>query len=343
MTDDADTDAAAALTYTNPVYDGYLADPFAWEHEGVYYAIGTGGEPPGERPPERVFPLLRSRDFARWEPAGAALVPPDPALGGDFWAPEVAFSEGRFYLYYSVGRGDKGHQLRVAVSADPLGPYHDQETALVDPSACPFAIDPHPFRDDDGRWYLFYARDFLDGEEHGARHGTALAVDRMVDMTRLAGEERTVLRARSDWQRFMAGRTMYDAVYDWHTLEGPFVRKHEDRYYCFFSGGRWDSEFYGVDYGVADHVLGPYTDAGNETGARVLRTLPGRVLGPGHNSIVTGPDGATDYVVYHAWDTERRARRMCLDRLVWTDDGPRCEGPTWTPQSLPARRRPENR
>jgi hypothetical protein len=29
-------------TYTNPVYKGYFADPFVWQHEGVYYAIGTG-------------------------------------------------------------------------------------------------------------------------------------------------------------------------------------------------------------------------------------------------------------------------------------------------------------
>ena len=41
------------------------------------------------------------------------------------------------------------------------------------PPECPFAIDPHPFQDADGRWYLFYATDFLD-TEGGARAGTAL-------------------------------------------------------------------------------------------------------------------------------------------------------------------------
>jgi hypothetical protein len=25
---------------------------------------------------------------------------------------------------------------------------------------------------------------------------------------------------------------------------------------------------------------------------------------------------------------------MCLDKLAWTEFGPRCLGPTWTPQSL---------
>ena len=26
---------------------------------------------------------------------------------------------------------------------------------------------------------------------------------------------------------------------------------------------------------------------------------------------------------------------LCLDRLAWTPDGPRCVGPTYTPQPLP--------
>ncbi|RYG19514.1 glycoside hydrolase, partial [bacterium] len=68
------------------------------------------------------------------------------------------------------------------------------------------------------------------------------------------------------------------------------------------------------------------------TAARVLRTVPGRVIGPGHNSVVRGP-GAVDYVVYHAWDTALSARRLCIDRLDWTPEGPRCT-PTWEPQPV---------
>jgi beta-xylosidase len=322
-------------TYTNPVYPEYFADPFVWKYHGEYYAVGTGPlEAEGEVAQAGetcVFPLLHSRDFVHWEAAGRALLRPDAALGDSYWAPEVAVCDNRFYLYYSVGFGDKHHQLRVATSDAPLGPYRDTGAALVDGEAHPFAIDPHPFRDEDGSWYLFYARDFLDTAE-GCCAGTALVVDRLVTMTSLAGEEKVVLRARCDWQRFLKDRPMYGGVYDWHTLEGPCVRKHEGRYYCFYSGGRWENETYGVDYGVADHVLGPYSDAGNEAGARVLRTAPGHAIGPGHNSIVVGPDGRTEYCAYHAWDANLNARRMFLDKLIWTRGGPRCAGPTWTPQ-----------
>ncbi|MDO8539497.1 MAG: hypothetical protein Q7S40_03590 [Opitutaceae bacterium] len=59
-----------------------------------------------------------------------------------------------------------------------------------------------------------------------------------------------------------------------------------------------------------------------------MRERAGEVLGPGHNSYFVGPDEKTEFIVYHVWDPARKARRMCIDRLIWTPDGPRCEGPT---------------
>ncbi|MEG3439475.1 glycoside hydrolase family 43 protein [Pannus brasiliensis CCIBt3594] len=328
------------IYYTNPVYSGYLADPFVWRHEGVYYAIGTGPAEAAGRvgalPEGRIFPLLRSDNLADWQYVGNALERPDPSPGDNFWAPEIADRDGIFYLYYSVGQGDKNHQLRVATGSEPSGPYRDTGEPLSAPDRHAFAIDPSPFRDSDGQWYLFYATDFLD-TENGVRAGTALVVDRLLTMTRLARTPEVVLRARHDWQRFSRDRPMYGGIYDWHTLEGPCVRERDGRYYCFYSGGRWETENYGVDYAVAERVNGPYSDGGNESGPRVLRSVPGRVLGPGHNSIVGSPDGKSDYFVYHAWDPGMDARRMCLDRLLWTPEGPRCSGPSWTPRAIEER------
>lgn len=314
--------------HINPVYGAYFADPFVWKCENMYYAIGTGAAEAAGQTVGKVFPLLQSADFVQWHFASSAMVRPDAALGTHFWAPEVAYRDGAFYLYYSVGHGDKNHQLRVARSDSVQGPYRDCGRPLLDPAVCPFAIDPHPFQDDDGQWYLFYARDFLDASSE-ARAGTGLMVARMVSPTALVNEGQIVLRARSEWQRFQSNRPMYGRSWDWHTLEGPCVRKHEGRYYCFYSGGCWESENYGVDYGVAEHVTGPYSDAGNEAGPRVLRTVPNHVLGPGHNSVIVGPDQQTEHLAYHAWDPGRQCRHMFIDRLVWTPEGPRCEGPTW--------------
>jgi beta-xylosidase len=305
-----------------PVYEGYFADPFVWRHEGFYYAIGTGLPEALGKPAGKVFPLLQSNDFVCWHYAGQALIEPECTLGETFWAPEVAWSEGKFYLYYSVGHGDAGHQLRVAISPAPWGPYHDLGHSLLDRCHCPFAIDPHPFRDSDGQWYLFYARDFLETSAN-VRAGTALMVARMRSMIELENEGQVVLRARSDWQRFRANRLMYGRVWDWHTLEGPSACRHAGQYYCFYSGGRWENETYGVDYGVAEHVMGPYADAGNESGPRVLRSEP-HLIGPGHNSIILGPD-KVDRIVFHAWDEKMTARRMFVERLLWLPEGPRVD------------------
>lgn len=305
----------------NPVYPGYFADPFVWNHEGVYYAVGTGEAEADGKSGGRVFQMLRSTDLHSWTTLPPALIALHPDYGDAYWAPEVAFAEGRFWMYYSVGRGDKAHHIRVAVSDSPGGPYTDTGSRITNSYEIPFAIDASPFRDDDGQWYLFYARDYLDTD----RPGTVIVVDRLLDRRTLAGQPRIVVRARHDWQRFAANRIMYGAVYDWHTIEGPCVCKHDGRYYCFFSAGRWENDSYGVDYAVADEVMGPYTCHTNGDGARVLRTIPGSLIGPGHNSITQSLDGATDYIVYHAWDAQMSARRMFLEPLLWTSEGPRCK------------------
>jgi beta-xylosidase len=310
-------------TYTNPVHPDYFADPFVLRVGPDYYAYGTAGRPTLDG---RAFEVLRSRDLVHWTSLGGAL----DRLSGeaqDYWAPEVAEHAGQFYMYFSAGQADKGHQLRVARADAPEGPFRDLGVVLTGDD--PFSIDASPFQDEDGQWYLYYARDFLDGE----RVGTALAVQRLEDMTRLVGERHTVLRASADWQIYKRDREMYGGVYDWHTCEGPFVVHRGGRYYCFYSGGAWEQPNYGVSYAVADHPLGPWTEPA-VGGPTVLRTVPGRIIGPGHNSLVVGPDGH-DYIVYHAWDAALTGRRMCIDRLDWTPDGPLTAGPTDTPQPAP--------
>lgn len=297
-------------THTNPVYPGYFADPFVLAYQGSYYAYGTGSSSN-----QRIFEVLHSPDLFHWTSLGGALEPLDLDKAYDYWAPEVAYDRERFYMYYSVGIGDKGHKLRVATANHPQGPFWDVGVELS--KDLPFAIDPHPFRDVDGQWYLFYARDFLEGD----RVGTALEVDRLRSMTQLEGNPRTVLRASADWQIFQRQREMYGGLHDWHTLEGPFVVRRNERYYLFYSGGNWQNPSYGVSYAVADHPLGPWSEPISDT-PTVLRTIPGKLIGPGHNSVVVGPDGQ-DYLIYHAWDTAKTARRMCIDRLEWIGGEPK--------------------
>jgi arabinan endo-1,5-alpha-L-arabinosidase len=315
--------ATARRTYRNPVYDGYFADPFVLRWDDRYVAYGTGSWVDG-----RIFEVLESPDLATWTRVGGALEAIDPALGTDCWAPEVVEAEGRFWLYYSVGFDDVGHHLRVAVADHPFGPFVDSGVNLTPHER--FAIDPHPFRDADGTWYLYYARDVLTG----ARVGTQIAVDLLPEMTALGGRTRAVLEATADWQLYQASRSMYGSTYDWHTLEGPAVCYRDGRYYCFYSGGSWQTTGYAVAWASAPSPLGPWTEPPTATG-RLLAAVAGHVRGPGHNSLVT-TYGGRDMLVYHAWDAATTRRMMCIDPLDWRADGPHTSGPSWEDRPLPA-------
>lgn len=305
-------------TFRNPLHDRPFADPFVLKHNGRYYAYGT--------PASGGLPVLRSTDLVTWEPAGDVLDAPAPGLA--HWAPEVAYDNGRFFLYYSTGGQEGEHQqLRIAGGTSPTGPF-GQDFGLLDPDD-PFTIDAHPFQDDDGQWYLFYSRDFLDGDYVG----TGIVVDRLLDMTALAGERVTVLRPQAEWHLYERQRRWYDGVWDWYTVEGPFVRKHEGRYWCFYSGGAWKAENYGISSAVADHPMGPYEPVMATDTADVLRTVPGKVIGPGHGSAVVGPDNLAEYLAYHAWDVDHTGRFLHIDPLEWDQGRPVSPGPQtdWQP------------
>jgi len=305
------------IKYKNPLWSGYFADPAVIKEAHCYYAFGTGEAAGGKR-----FPVLRSYDLVNWQALEGALLPvADPKLK-DYWAPEPCKSGDDFILFYSAGSPDGlDHQLRVARSKQPQGPYRDCGKVLIPQE--PFSIDPHPFLDDDGRWYLFFVKDELEGE----RPGTAIAVVPLTaDLLSTDGAVRTILKPSADWQVFGRNREWYGRKWkEWYCIEGPYVIKRGGKYYCFYSGGCWETPGYGLAYAVADNVQGPYKDFGTTDGAAVLHGNE-QLIGPGHNSIVEGPDGQ-DYVVYHAWDKEHTARRICIDPLIWKDGVPRCDGP----------------
>jgi GH43 family beta-xylosidase len=296
-----------------PLHDGYFADPFVLRVVDEYFAYGTAPPTPGP-----VFEVLSSVDLRQWDSHGRCTVRLAEDAGDEYWAPEVVLHDDIFWLYYSVGHGISGHHLRVAQSQDPLGPFVDLGLNLTPDER--FAIDAHPFQDVNGDWYLFYARDVLDAP----RPGTHLAVDRLSGMTQLAGEPRVVLAPDADWQLFARDRAMYGGVYDWHTVEGPTVVLRHGNYWMTFSGGSWEGQGYGVSWASAEHPLGPWT-AAPPTAPRLLETTP-TLIGPGHSSLTTDPDGR-DVIVFHAWNPELTKRMMHACHIDFQPDGPRLGEP----------------
>ena len=291
-------------------HDGYLADPFLFAADGRFFLYGTADP---TRPAGTAIALV-SDDLEHWTELGPVLHGVPEELGRDVWAPEVAAADGAYWMYFSVGRDIVGHHLRVARAERPEGPFHDLGLDLTPGES--FAIDASPFRDDDGAWWLFFARDVPDAE----RRGTHLAVSPLEGMTRL-GATSAVLAPDSPWQVFERDREMYGRRADWWTLEGPAAVRRGDDLVLLFSGGSWEGAGYGVSSAVAGAPRGPWRHEPADR-ADVLSTAIAGLPGPGHCSVLTRDDGSS-LIAFHAWNPERTVRRPYLADLAWDGAVPR--------------------
>ena len=310
-------------TFTNPVYPHSFPDPFVLKFRGEYFAYCTGDAPDGN-----LFPVLRSPDLVDWHTAGSAMQPLD-SRPPFYWAPEVNYDNGKFYLYYSAGN-EILMEIRVAVADRPEGPFIDAGVRLTHEE---FAIDAHVFVDDDGTRYLFYATDFLEY----AQIGTGTVVDRMLDWNTLEGRPRPVTRAKYDWQVYDPARKEKGGV-RWYTVEGPTVLKRKGKYFEMFSGGNWQNKTYGVSVAVTDDIRRDEEWTQFSDGEKILpilRTIPDKVVGPGHNSVVRGPNNRELYCVYHRWTEAGRV--LSIDRMGFAGDRIFIAGPTTTTQIGPFR------
>lgn len=309
----------ALAKYQNPVYRHSFPDPFVLRYGGRFYAYATGSSEEG------IFQILKSDDLVNWIDAGHAMpLPAAPAM--HYWAPEVTHSEGKFYLYYSVGN-EILMDLRVAVADKPEGPFEEAGVKLTDQD---FAIDPHVFIDRDGTRWMFYATDFL---EH-THVGTGTVIDRMTNWFKLEGKPRPVTRAKYDWQIYDPARKEKGGV-RWHTVEGPAVVERKGVYFEMFSGGNWQNTSYGVSFAVTEDLRSPEEWEQHADGDKLLPILrtSREVVGPGHNSIVRGPNGRQLYCVYHGWTDAGRV--MAIDRMDVVGRRIYVAGPTTTPQPMP--------
>ncbi|MBN1359221.1 MAG: glycoside hydrolase family 43 protein [Sedimentisphaerales bacterium] len=269
--------ATAGATYTNPVIDEIgPADPTVILFEGTYYLYPTGDNV--------SYHVYTSRDLVHWT-KGGRVFRPGPR---NVWAPDVFRdpNDGKFYLYYTVNE-----RIGVAVADRPDGTFVDKASFYEN------AIDAHMFRDDDGRYYLYYVQ----------FPGFRIHVQRMRSPLEREGEPIEILHPTEPWEKLRGDVT-----------EGPWMLKHEGTYYLLYSGTAANTLDYAIGYATASKPTGPFTKyKGNPI---VHRTES--AFGPGHGCVVR--DGAGNlWSVYHQQkdDTAPWNRFICIDPLWFDADG----------------------
>lgn len=107
------------------------------------------------------IPISHSRDLIHWTVIGYAITDPAWARltglegGRGYWAPDISYYEGRFYITatYRLNEGGMPQRLQMVTSSEkPEGPYC--EPVFLDEDG----IDPSIFTDLDGRRYMLLNR-----------------------------------------------------------------------------------------------------------------------------------------------------------------------------------------
>lgn len=271
--------------FNNPIMPG--ADPFVLLHDGVYYLYLTEKE--------KGYRVWTSTDMKAWEDRGICLSPEDVKGDFGFWAPEVTYYKGKFYMAYTAEQ-----HVGIAVSDSPLGPFRQETKQFCNEKH--HEIDGSFLIDDDGKVYLFFVRQ----EEV---YGNSLwAAEMKEDMSGYQEETAKMLLYAKEgtWEKL-----------DHSTLEGSFVLKHNGKYYMSYSANHtWETN-YAIGYAVADTPMGEYR---RYEGNPILCGND-KVNSPGHHCFTTSKDGKELFCVYHTHFSKEEVepRVMNIDRARFVE------------------------
>jgi beta-xylosidase len=303
--------------FQNPVITRNFPDPFILKVGDTYWGYATNGY-------GKNVSMASSIDLVHWKMHGDALpVIPEWSKPGLVWAPEVIEIDGKYVLYYTTRDNASDKQcVGVATSDKPEGKFKDTNgQAFVCQADQGGTIDASPFRDEDGKLYLYYKND---GNCCG--YPTYIYVQEMAaDGLSLLGEPLQLIRNDKPWEG--------------HVVEAPTMFKHDTVYYLFYSGNDYSGVPYAVGYATCDSPLGPCQKAEeNPILKSDVEDKKNLIIGPGHQTLLQVGDQT--WIFYHVWQmspngTRTDNRLVWLDRLDWIDGKPVVQGPTIEEQPLP--------
>lgn len=285
--------AQPASTYQNPVIAGDFADPSVIRVGDTYYAVGTSSEwgP--------AYPIYTSTDLVNWTYVGPVFAKLPAWTMGSYWAPELFYRNGLFYVYYTARRKADGRSyIGVATTTDIRRGFTDHGLIIEWTTE---AIDAFVL-EDAGKLYITWKAYGLDK----GRSIEILGAELSPNGLKLAGPAFTLLTAdRAGWE---AGG-----------VEGQAIVKRGRYFYMTYSGNACCGTKcnYQVGLARAERLQGPWAKyAGNPVlvGDDTWKC-------PGHGTLVTTPDGRYFYLhhAYHGQDFTFVGRQGVLSELVWND------------------------
>jgi beta-xylosidase len=282
-------------TSGNPVFPGWYADPEAIIFNNQYWIYPTYSAPYDQ---QVLLDAFSSPDLIHWTKHSRIL---DTArvtwARRAMWAPSIVMKNNTYYLFFGandIQRDSEYGGIGVAVSDRPEGPFSDYlGKPLVDKfhnGAQP--IDQFVFQDGD-QYYLIYG---------GWRHCN-------------------IAQLNADFTGFIpfSDGTIFREITPEHYVEGPFMFKHNGKYYFMWSEGGWTGPDYSVAYAIGESPFGPFKRVG-----KILQQDPGIATGAGHHSVLHPPGSDQWYMVYHRrplGQTDRNAREVCIDKMEFDANG----------------------
>lgn len=318
-------------------------DPVMIEQGGTYYLFGTG----------TGISVWSSDDMENWEqeerifestPEWVYEILPD--FNDHMWAPDIAYHNGQYYLYYSVsafGRNNSAIGVATNNTLDPEDPefeWVDQGKVVESVAGRDMwnAIDGNLAFDDEGTPWLSFGSFWM-----GLK--IVKLQDNLTEVVTGASQEWHTIAARHRYWKLDerdAGDAAnpelnYEEIYSDDILEAnrnmengateaPFIFKKNGYYYLFISWDRCcrgENSSYKVMVGRSKDITGPYLDKTNERldhgGGTLVVKGNEDYAAIGHNAAYTF-DG-TDYLIAHGYDlSDDGNSKLLILEMEWDED-----------------------
>lgn len=251
----------------------YTADPSAHVFDGKLYVYPSHDYEAGV-PEDELGSHFAMKDYHVFsmDSVGGAVtnhgvvldIKDVPWAGRQMWAPDAAFANGKYYLYFPAKDKQDIFRIGVATSSSPAGPFK----AEPKPIEGSYSIDPAVFKDDNGTHYMYFggiwggqlqrwASGKYDSTVAQEPTGDTLALTAKVarmsnNMLQFAEKPRNVVILDKDGQAIKA------KDHDKRFFEASWVHKYNGKYYFSYSTG--DTHL--INYAIGDSPYGPFTYQG---------------------------------------------------------------------------------